>query len=194
MDAFNINQTLKRKWQLALRRYLLEGNKSFAYAKYFGLSSQNFRKWVEIQFTKGLNWDNYTEKWQLDHIVPIIYFDFNKEEDLQLAWSFLNIRPNTIDKNPGLSGNGGILGAKWYFNSLFEKTGFDQCRKMVEKIKSIEKDQQIEILPQVLQINEWKEQLITCAEFDNYDFEKINEGISIQKIVEEKEILKKRGL
>ena len=55
----------KRKWQIALRRYVLEKNKSSFYAPYFGLGIETFRKWIEVQFDSETNWENFSESWQL---------------------------------------------------------------------------------------------------------------------------------
>src|SRR6188474_3101936 len=80
----------KRKWQVALRRYVLDKNLSPAYAWYFGLSIDQFRNWIEIQFTEGLSWENFGSAWQFDHVIPVAYFDFSLEEDLLLCWNFIN--------------------------------------------------------------------------------------------------------
>src|SRR5690606_10922137 len=87
----------KRKWQIALRRYVLERNKSSFYAPYFGLDSEKFRNWIERQFDADLNWENFSSAWQFDHVVPLAYFDFSAEEDLRLCWNFTNIRIEKLD-------------------------------------------------------------------------------------------------
>jgi hypothetical protein len=82
----------KRKWQLGYRRYVLERSPSESYAPYFGLDIETLRKWFELQFTDELTWDNFGKAWQFDHIIPATYFDYSNENDLQLCWSFINIR------------------------------------------------------------------------------------------------------
>ena len=128
----------KRKWQIALRRYVLEKNKSFFYAPYFGLDNSKFREWVEVQFDEELNWENFSEKWQFDHIVPVAYFDFSLEEDLRLCWNFINIRVDKTTKDLKRETRIDVLIAKAYFEELFRQTGFSLCSSMVEKIRSIE--------------------------------------------------------
>ena len=51
----------KRKWQIALRRYVIEQNRSSFYAPYFGLDIKSFRDWIEVQFDRGMNWDNFSK-------------------------------------------------------------------------------------------------------------------------------------
>ena len=68
----------KRKWQIALRRYVLEKNICVEYAPYFGLDIENMRKWFEYQFKDGIGWDDFAGKWQFDHCQIWIYA---KEKD-----------------------------------------------------------------------------------------------------------------
>jgi len=72
----------KRKWQIALRRYLLDKQPSSYYAPYFGLDIETFREWIAVQFDMECNWENFSKNWQLELIIPASYFDFNQEEDL----------------------------------------------------------------------------------------------------------------
>ena len=57
----------KRKWQIALRRYVLEGNPSTRYAPYFGLDINTLRNWFELQFVEPMSWENFGTKWQFEH-------------------------------------------------------------------------------------------------------------------------------
>jgi len=52
------------------------------------LDKKGFRKWIELQFDEDTNWDNFSQKWQFDHIVPVAYFDFNDKADLSLLLEF----------------------------------------------------------------------------------------------------------
>lgn len=49
---------------------------------------------LELQFTKGMNWDNYGE-WHIDHIIPVSSFNFSSADDLQFLACFAlsNLRP-----------------------------------------------------------------------------------------------------
>ncbi|MFL5809729.1 MAG: hypothetical protein ACJ749_09415 [Flavisolibacter sp.] len=180
----------KRKWQIALRRYVLEKNKSSFYAPYFGLSIDKFRQWIEIQFDEKCTWENFSKAWQFDHIVPVAYFDFTKEEDLLLCWHFTNI---TIDRIHDDSNNRkiDILGAKAYFQSLLKKTDYQICLKMIEKISAMEISQiaNSRILEQFIIEN--KADLDKLPSFSSYDYDKLNTGSEIGHIIYEKEFLKK---
>ncbi len=128
----------KRKWQIALRRYVLERQKCSAYAPFFGLDNAKFRQWIEIQFDESLDWDNFSDAWQFDHIIPVAYFDFSNEEDLRLCWNFINIRVDKTDNNKNRSSRIDVLSAKTYFELLYKETGYPLCSAMVDKITRIE--------------------------------------------------------
>ena len=183
----------KRKWQQALRRYVLEKNACEDYAMYFGLNIESFRNWIEIQFTNNLSWDNFAAEWQFDHIVPIAYFDFNKEEDLKLAWNFTNIRVEKHDLNKLRGNRIDVIAVKVYFEQLYAKTNYSLCAKMLEKIEQIEMSN-IVSEPRVEKfIIDRKEELEIIASLEATEFAKLNRGISLSDILLEKEILKKFG-
>ncbi|MGC4100968.1 hypothetical protein [Ferruginibacter sp.] len=183
----------KRRWQMALRRYVIEKNPSSAYAKYFGLDIEFFREWIAIQFKGGLSWENFAEKWQFDHIVPVAYFDYSKEEDLFLCWNFINIRVEAIEFNIEKGNRVDVMAVRTYFEDLYSKTNYPFCLKMLEKIKAIEASN-IESNPElegfIIKNSTYFEQL---ASFDQHDFRRLNDGVSYKNILAEKEIARKFG-
>lgn len=181
----------KRKWQIALRRYILEGNKSRAYAPYFGLPFENMRNWIEIQFGENLNWENFSTLWQFEHVLPVSYFDFTNEADLRLCWNFVNIRVESIDKRNETVVRTDVLRAKHYFGSLYQQTNYWVCQQMLEKIERIENTPipKVAILESFLAEN--KALLVAAKDFTAEDFERLNTGMAFQSLVYEKEFLKK---
>ena len=183
----------KRKWQLALRRYVLEKKAAAAYAPYFGLDVNGFREWIELQFTNEQNWDNFATAWQFDHIVPVTYFDFSKEEDLILCWNFINIRVEKLELNKNRGNRIDVLAVKPYFQDLYNKTGYTFCQKMIDKLAIIEVSN-IESHPAIetFIINN-KEHLEMIATLNGEEFARFNQGVSVNDILLEREILKKFG-
>lgn len=183
----------KRKWQLALRRYVLEKNISAGYAFYFGLSIEQFRSWIELQFTPALNWDNFGSAWQFDHIVPLAYFDFSNEEDLILCWNFVNIRVARLEQNKPVPARIDLVAVKTYFNSLYSKTSYSLCLRMIEKIEKIESSAMLNepAIEQFIMVN--KTQIEMAATFNKEEFNRLNTGNSIDDIILEREILKRFG-
>lgn len=183
----------KRKWQIALRRYVVQKAQSGAYARYFGLDIEIFREWIAIQFKDGLSWDNFAEKWQFDHIVPVAYFDFNNEEDLLLCWNFINIRVEKIEHNKARGNRIDVMGVRTYFEDLYDRTKYPFCLRMLQKIKvievnNIESNKELEAF--IINNQLYFKQI---ALFDQADFQRLNQGASISTVLTEKEIVKKFG-
>ena len=183
----------KRKWQIALRRYILQNNQTSAYAPYFGLDIQGFRNWIELQFTEGLNWDNFGTTWQFDHIVPVAFFNFEKEQDLYLCWSFINIRVERLDQQSNKANKAALFGVRSYFDDLFNKTGLHICKQMVDRIKQMEASVIMYNPKQENFIKENKEKLEALLGLTAGEMSMFNQGTSLKDILLQKEILKKFG-
>ena len=183
----------KRKWQLALRRYIIESKASESYAPYFGLDVKGFRQWIAIQFTDELNWDNFASSWQFDHLVPVTYFDFSIESDLYLCWNFINIRVERLEHNKNRGNRIDVLSVKPYFQHLYSKTGYGFCLQMIKRldiieISNIESNSAIENF-----IIDNKQHLETISTLSQEEFVRFNQGTSLKDIMLEREILKKFG-
>ena len=181
----------KRKWQLSYRRYVLEKMPSEGYARYFGLDIETLRAWFELQFTADLSWDSFGKSWQFDHIVPATYFDFSIEQDLVLCWSFVNMRVERIDVNKDRGNRIDLIAVRPYFQDLYDKTGLSLCQQMLEKIKTIEISN-IECNPPIENfIITNKELLESMSSFNQEEFNRLNQGMTVKDILLEREILKK---
>ncbi|MFZ1527944.1 MAG: hypothetical protein WAT19_04280 [Ferruginibacter sp.] len=183
----------KKKWQLALRRYILEKKPSSFYASYFGLGVHDIRNWIEMQFTEGLNWDNFGKKWQFDHIVPVAYFDFSVEEDLLLCWNFINIRVEKSDLNRIRGNRVDVLGVRTYFEQLYKETGFYLCKKMLDKIESVEISSIDSSQPMYKFLISNRERFEKINSFTKDEFNRLNAGLTIEDIMLERDILRKYG-
>lgn len=177
----------KRKWQIALRRYVLEGKWGSAYAPYFGLDIQHFRQWIELQFDEELGWDNFSESWQFDHIVPVAYFDFDDDSDLRLCWNFVNIRVEKVNHNKNRGNRIDVLGAKAYFEALYNRTKYTICKKMVLRIEQIElseikSTEKLESF--IIDKKEWIENVGTLSA---YEYSQLNDGIPMDRILEQRD-------
>jgi hypothetical protein len=183
----------KRKWQIALRRYVLEEQKCSAYAPYFGATHALFREWIALQFHTDLNWENFSEAWQFDHVVPVAFFDFHNESDLRLCWHFVNIRVDRLQKEGVRTHRTDLTAARQHFEKLFAETGFSICEAMVNKIGSIIQAgvEENDKLLRFLKAN--RQHLEAAAGFSGEDLERINGGMSITSLLAEKEFLKKYG-
>ena len=181
----------KKKWQLSYRRYVLEGAPSEAYAQYFGLDMKNLRIWFEVQFAKDLNWENFGKAWQFEHIIPATYFDFSKETDLRLCWSFINIRVERIKTSGTGTNRIDLLAARPYFQQLFCKTGYPVCETMLEKLKTLESFNSSAISKVETFLNENRFLLENIACLDQEEFIRLNQGSTPEDLLLEREILRK---
>ena len=181
----------KRKWQIALRRYVLEKNICAAYAPYFGLDIENMRQWFEYQFIDGIDWGNFGERWQFDHIIPVTYFDFSDEKELKICWNFTNIRVEHFQKNKDRGNRLDVLAAKNFFKELYETTQYAPCKKLLEKIDRIELSEFVSTEPQQAFIRDHKGYLQMIEGYSNFEFELLNSGRNIEEVKKEIEFIKK---
>lgn len=194
----------KRKWQIALRRYVFKENKAFAYAPYFGIEADGFRSWIAFQFSDGLSWDNFSIKWQFGHVLPMTYFDFTNDADLRLCWNFTNVRVEPLQEslnNGGVNADfkhGDLLRAKLYFGELYARSNNNGLAlKMLAKIESIEagflfvQDAGFDTLAAFLL--EKRAYLQQIDSFDSDAFLKLNEGVALEEILAEQQLMAKFG-
>ncbi len=182
----------RRKWQIALRRYVVNGQRTPFYAPYFGLDVQNFRKWIELQWAEGLNWENFGKSWQLDHIIPVFFFDFRQEKELRLCWSFINIGVNALERDPGRNMLN-LPAARAHFEELFTKTGFSVCREMVEKIDSIGSTPVAAIERISDFLKERHPYLEKLKEYGSHELGQLNLGVSPEEVESERQFLLRFG-
>jgi|SRR5687767_858806 len=183
----------KRKWQINLRRYVLEKSPCPFYAPYFGLDIALIRQWFEFQFIEDLSWGNFATAWQFDHIVPVTYFDSSNEEDLKLCWNFTNLRVEAFQKNKARGNRLDVLAAKAYFKELHEKTEYKICRKMIDKIEKIEISELASTEPQQKFIKVNREYLEMIENYSVFEFELLNSGRSIDEVNKERDFFKSGG-
>ncbi|HMO33076.1 MAG TPA: hypothetical protein PKE63_06390 [Lacibacter sp.] len=186
-------QNDKRKWQIALRRYILNGHVATQYATYFGLDFKNLRLWIEMQFTGDLSWSNYGKEWQFDHIIPVAYFDFKNEDELKLCWNFTNIRVEANQKNKERGNRVDVLMAKTYFQEIYNETGYYVCKKLLDKIAALEISNIISTVAQRQFIKEHLNYLVHLEGFSNYEFELLNSGRNFKEVMKEAALIRNLG-
>lgn len=181
----------KRKWQIALRRYVIEGQLSSDYAPYFALDSKRMRNWFQMQFTEDMDWSNFGKKWQLDHIIPVVYFDFAIKEEMKLCWNFTNLRVEPIQQNKNRGNRVDVLAARNYFRELYARTNYLPCKLLLEKIDRIEISEILSSESQVEFLRKHKDYLELIEGYSEFEFEMLNRGRSVEDINKELEILRK---
>lgn len=175
----------KKKWQIALRRYVLEQSPAVLYAPYFGLDAKNIREWFESQFKNDISWEDFGKKWQFDHVIPITYFDFTNEEELKMCWNFTNLSIELFQENKNRGDSIDILGAKKYFKELYDQTGYKPCLQLFEKIESLELSEFSNTSAQQAFMKFNKNYLEEIANYSTFEFELLNKGRSPDEIRKE---------
>jgi len=185
------NKNEKRKWQVAFRRFVLEGSPSGQYAPYFGLHRKALREWFESQFTGSQSWENFGTAWQFEHVIPISLFDTSLESELKLCWSYLNIRVASLEEDGSLTD---LSFAKAYFEKLYAETGFPEVVKFLSKIESITNNKNLGLTNKQLDfIQSNMKDLQAIPGFTKEEYAQYLETESAQAILTEREILKKFG-
>ena len=181
----------RKKWQIALRRYVLEGQPSSFYAPYFGIDIKNFRKWIELQLGEVLNWEKPSKDWQFEQVVPMNYFDFKNDKELRLCWNFINIRVVKSVTGQGSESKVDPFAARAYYESMFRNTGYLTCLEMIKKIEQIE----LRLsggnskLENFIKAN--RNYLNALSDFSSYEFDKLNREMDFDRVLKEREFLKK---
>lgn len=183
----------KRKWQIALRRYVLEGQPSTYYAPFFALDIRTLRAWFENQFENGMCWENFGVEWQFDHIIPVAYFDFEDENDLKLCWNFTNLRVEPVELNKNRGQRVDVIAAKVYFKELFDKTGYPPSMRLLGKIERIEISELKNSQKQFDFIVRHREYLEMLEDYTSFEYELLNSGRTIESVNQEIAFLKKLG-
>lgn len=60
--------------------------------KLFGCSSQELKEYIESQFSESMNWDNWGEIWEIDHILPMKLSKYIPSVAIKLT-HYTNLRP-----------------------------------------------------------------------------------------------------
>jgi hypothetical protein len=181
----------KRKWQIALRRYVLEEHPSAAYAPFFALDIKKLREWFEMQFDRGMSWGNFGKEWQFDHIIPVVYFDYSNRDELKLCWNFTNLRVEPVHLNKNRGHRVDVLAAKAYFRELYDRTRYPPCLNLLEKITTIELSELISSEKQFAFISKHRDYIELIENYSEFEFELLNRGRSVEEINKELEFLNK---
>jgi len=68
------------------------GFKSAKTESLIGCSFDELKSYLEKQFTKGMNWENYGD-WHVDHIRPCCSFDLTDPEQQRECFHYTNLQP-----------------------------------------------------------------------------------------------------
>ena len=61
-----------------------------------GCTIEEFKKYIASQFQQVMSWENWgkrLDKWNLDHIVPIAFFDLTQLDEQIECFHYTNLQP-----------------------------------------------------------------------------------------------------
>lgn len=63
-----------------------------------GCSVEDLKTYITVLFVEGMSWENYGV-WQIDHAVPLAFFDLTDPEQLAKACHYTNLQPMWASEN-----------------------------------------------------------------------------------------------
>lgn len=91
-QGYKIKRALRARLRSAIRNSLKTGSA----IKDLGCSVKELKIYLELKFQSGMSWDNYgigKEKWQIDHIKPLLLFNLEDPEQVRQACHHTNLQP-----------------------------------------------------------------------------------------------------
>ncbi len=119
-NCFKIRETLRSKL------YKVLNNIGTSFGNILGCSNDILIKWIEFRFDNNMNWDNYGDLWQIDHILPITKFDFNNKNDISICFHWTNLQPLYKCENKSKTNK---LELHYYYNNIVNVHRFSQYYK-----------------------------------------------------------------
>ncbi len=175
----------KKKWQIALRRYVLSQQANSGYAPYFGLDIKRLRTWFEVQFQEGQTWETFGETWQFDHLLPVSCFNLFDEDDKTLCWNFLNLRITGIPEKLDLAGIIDLASILNSFQQLQHNTNNPLCRRYISKIEKLQTQASSFSEVQEQFLREQADFLQRVSHFTPYEFGQLNKNVPLTAIEQE---------
>lgn len=86
----NINQRIRKNYGTRLRQSIKKEKNTIHYC-YCELNY--LIKWLEYQFDKNMNWNNYGEYWHIDHVKPVSSFNFENNNEIIECFKWTNLQP-----------------------------------------------------------------------------------------------------
>ncbi len=90
VPKYIILRALRNRLGQALKA--IKKEKSISTTNLLGCSIKEFKRYIELKFKNGMNWENYG-KWHLDHIKPVAKFDLNNLEEQKKCFHYTNLQP-----------------------------------------------------------------------------------------------------
>ena len=97
-NCYNEYQKLSNNYRS--KAYNLLKNKSLnSRCEITGCNKKMLKYYFESLFDKDMKWDNQSTYWQIDHRIPISWFNLENEEELTFSCNYKNLQPMQKEMN-----------------------------------------------------------------------------------------------
>ena len=88
---YKLKEDLRKRLYAAIKKYKFD--KKDSALTHLGITVYEFMQYLEDLFLPEMDWNNHGNVWEIDHILPIAYFDFSDEEQIKQCFHFSNHQP-----------------------------------------------------------------------------------------------------
>ncbi len=123
---------IRKRLSKRLTDLLFGRKKSASTTEILGCSGIEIVRHLESQFQDGMSWQNYGQgsgKWEIDHIIPLAWFDLTDREQLMKAGNHRNLRPLWSEENHAKGGE--------FCPELVKRYGIDDLLPVVRSSETL---------------------------------------------------------
>jgi hypothetical protein len=102
----NIQVRIAHNGRSVMRRAIKTKSEGGRFHKLIGCSLEDFLSHLSLLWDESMDWSNYgmgVGKWTVDHVIPLEWFDLEKEEDQLRAFHYSNTQPMWYSQNASKS-------------------------------------------------------------------------------------------
>jgi hypothetical protein len=93
--SFKLSVTLRDRINKGLKNNIKSGHS----LQLLGISINNYKHYLELQFNDNMSWENYGKVWHIDHIIPITFFNLLDTTEQFQCFNYQNTRPMLATTN-----------------------------------------------------------------------------------------------
>jgi 5-methylcytosine-specific restriction endonuclease McrA len=111
----NLRSRLRSSFNNGIKSKKILRSGIWAHLPYTNLEA---KKYFENLFADDMTWDNWGEKWHIDHVIPQAYLSYTdvKEKNFRYCWDLENLRPVARSKNCAKSSR--HENKLWFYNEI----------------------------------------------------------------------------
>ena len=95
--VFRLTHNLRSRFKQLLKTASHGGSNRFT--GLIGCTTAQLKQHLEMQFKRGMTWQNYGTYWHVDHIIPCAAFDQLDMNQRKLCWHYTNLQPLKAKEN-----------------------------------------------------------------------------------------------